>query len=131
MKKQTQTEIPPMPNAKGESSLDPPSISGETISEPQEPDVVSAELAGDIVALPYEVWAQFEPDEAREAILLSQKTKDFLGGPVSRILTKHGLGEIAKDEILVITILSLHTFSAMRAVKKVKSIHSTEDKKEA
>ena len=130
MKKQNQTEMPPMPNAKGESSLDSPSISSETISEPQEPEIVSAELAGDIIALPFEVWAQFEPDEVREAILLSQKTKDFLGGPVSRILTKHGLGEIAKDEILVITILSLHTFSAMRAVKKVKSIHAEEKKED-
>ena len=67
-----------------------PSIGSEN------PDAVSEELAGDLIALPFEGWHLI--NEAADP--LSETEKARLAGPFARILEKHGLGKIAKDEIV-------------------------------
>ena len=114
---ETDQQIPPMPGSESQSGPSSRSIGSEETS----PDVVSAELAADLIDLPYQAWATFNPDVPKEAIVLSEQTKAFIGGPVARMLEKYGLGKIAKDEIVVIATLSLHTFSAVQAIRKAKA----------
>ena len=102
------------PEAEGESS------SPSTSSPAVEADVVSPELAGDLIDLPYQGWAVFEKRIPKEDIVLSNNMKAFLGGPVSRCMTKYGIGKIAKDEIVIIVTLSLHTASVIRAIGTAK-----------
>ena len=49
------------------------------------------------------------------------KQKQFLGGPVSRVLTKYGLGKIAKDEVVIVAVLSMHVFHVTSEIKKAKA----------
>ena len=109
-------DLPPIPGGE-EQEPDTSGLSSPSIGSGS-PDVVAEDLAADLIGLPFDLWAQFEPEEVHEAIVLSEKTKSFLGGPVSRIMTKYGLGKIAKDEVVVIVALSVHTFSAVRAIRK-------------
>ena len=115
----TDDGIPPMPGAR---DSDPGSDSQSTFSgtTSSEPAAVDEALAADLIGLPYEIWAAFEPEEIQEYIKLREQEKAILGGPVARILTKYGLGSIAKDEILVVSVLSLHTFGAVKAIRKAK-----------
>lgn len=122
-----ESQVPPMPGSGGEFS--DPSGSQSTFSAPTSdaPEGVSPELAAELIGLPYEMWAQFEPEDIREAIVLSQKMKDFLGGPAARVLTKYGMGKIAKDEVVLLVALSGHTFMALRAVRQKKELPKADD----
>ena len=60
------------------------------------PDAVSEELAGDLIALPFDAWHLF--NEAADPLSESEKAR--LAGPFARIMEKYGLGKIAKDEIV-------------------------------
>lgn len=109
--------LPPMPGS-GEAA----DSSGQSTflpeSSPEAPAGVDPGLAGELVNLPYEAWAIFEKRVPREQIVLSENLKTFLGGPVSRVLTKYGLGKIAKDEIVIVVALSAHTFTVISALRK-------------
>ena len=117
MEAEPETKLPPMPGSGEASGPSSPSISSERI-EAEAPAVVDEKLAGELVNLPYEAWAIFEKRLPREQIVLSENLKAFLGGPVSRVLTKYGLGKIAKDEIVIIIALSAHTFTVVSALRK-------------
>ena len=110
--------IPPMPG--GDAPGDSPSPS--TFSGPETEDlaVVDEGLAGDLIALPFEAWAIFETRIPREQIVLSEKVKAFLAGPVSRTMTKYGLGKIARDEVIILVTLSVHTAGIFTEISKAK-----------
>jgi hypothetical protein len=110
-------EIPPMPGREAEGSSSPLTSS----ASPESPGVVSEQLAADLIGLPFQLWATFETRVDPEVIELSEKTKSFLGGPVARILERHGLGHIAKDEIVVFSALGIHTFVVFREIRKAKA----------
>ena len=117
----SQDGLPEMPGEAGEQ------IGGEASSSPStssvsEPgtEVVDEGLAGDLIALPFQAWAVFETRVPKEVIELSDKQKEFLAGPVSRVLTKYGLGKIAKDEVVIVAVLSMHTFGIVTALRKAK-----------
>lgn len=114
-------DLPEMPGDDSEQNGvgGSPSPSTSSGSEPGV-EVVDEGLAGDLIALPFEAWAVFETRVPKEAIVLSQKQKDFLAGPVSRVLTKYGLGKIAKDEVVIVAVLSMHTFGIVNALSKAK-----------
>jgi hypothetical protein len=121
--------IPGMPGMENEEASSSPS----TTSPAPESDVVSPELAGDLIDLPYQGWAVFEKRIPKEDIVLSNNMKAFLGGPVSRCMTKYGIGKIAKDEIIIVVTLSLHTASVIRAIgaaKKAQAFSIPKDDKE-
>jgi hypothetical protein len=110
--------LPGMPGSEGGSGSPSLSTSSEIPSPEQGVAVVDEKLAAELVNLPYEGWAIFEKRIPREQIVLSENMKQFLGGPVSRVLTKYGLGKIAKDEVVIIVTLSAHTFAVVSALRK-------------
>ena len=114
---QEQNPLPGMPGAEESGGPSSPSIGSE--SEPGL-EVVDPGLAAELVNLPYEAWAIFEKRIPRDQIVLSDNLKQFLGGPVSRVMTKYGLGKIAKDEIVIIITLSAHTFTVISALRKAQ-----------
>ena len=123
---QTPDGIPEMPGMDNTEEAS----SSPSISSPPESDVVSPELAGDLIDLPYQGWAIFETRVPKEQIVLSDRMKAFLGGPASRCLTKWGVGKFAKDEIVLIVSLSLHTASVIRAIGEAKRAQSYAPPKE-
>lgn len=117
--------LPPMPGSEGRSGNGEPSSSLSTGSELPSPEgvaVVDPALAAEIIDLPYQAWAIFEKRVPKEQIVLSNNVKEFLGGPVSRVMTKYGLGKIAKDEIVIIVTLSAHTFAVVSAIRKAQPV---------
>jgi hypothetical protein len=121
--------IPPMPT--GEKAEVPESSSPSTISESSETQApaVSEALAGDLIALPFEVWHLIQPPVDP----LSEFEKTQLAGPFSRILEKYGLGKIAKDEIVLgfyLTAIVYGRIKAVREAKKQEKIMQGEEKKE-
>jgi len=118
---ESEDRIPPMPGSGSEAASVSPSIGSDELPAPgADAEVVSPELAADLIDIPYQAWAVFEPEDVHEMIVLSERQKAFLGGPASRVLTKYGLGRIAKDEIILISGLSLHTIGAIMAVRRYK-----------
>lgn len=110
--------LPPMPatkdevlNSEGSTDFSSSPSTGST-NDP----AVSEELAGDLIALPFDAWHMFND----AAMPLSEVEKDRLAGPFSRILEKYGLGKIAKDEILLGFYLTAITYGRIKAVKEAK-----------
>ena len=114
-----QEPLPGMPGSDeaGEAGPSSPST-GSGISDVA---AVDEGLAGDLIGLPFEAWAVFQKDVPKEVIVLSDQQKQFLGGPVSRVLTKYGLGKIAKDEVVIVAVLSMHVFHVTSEIKKIKA----------
>ena len=119
MESEPMDSTPPMPRSDGRTGDQDSSFQSTSLGEGDR-EVVPEELAADLIGLPYEFWAAMSPEDLREAILLSEKQKAFFAGPASRVMTKYGLGKIAKDEIILVSGLGLHTFMAFRAVAKYK-----------
>lgn len=108
-------EVPPMPGAENFTETEPGSggvFSPSTGSE--NPDAVSEELAGDLIALPFDAWHLF--NDAADP--LSETEKARLAGPFSRILEKYGMGKIAKDEIVFGFYLTAITYGRFKAVRE-------------
>ena len=112
--------VPGMPGMDPEEGQDSSSQSISSSGESLGTDVISEDVAADILGLPFEAWAVFEHRIPKEDIVLSQRMKEFLGGPASRCFMKWGVGRLAKDEIILITALSLHSVSVIRAVSEAK-----------
>lgn len=107
-------DIPPMPGSEepiqgAQSGPSSPSIG----SEPS-PDAVSEELAGDLIALPFDAWHLF--NDAADP--LSETEKARLAGPFARILEKYGLGKVAKDEIVFGFYLTAISYGRFKACKE-------------
>ena len=117
-------DVPPIPGTEEIDEQPSGSSFQSTPSGATNPgtDIVGEELAGELIGLPFEAWAAFENRVPKEELILSEDTKAFLAGPVSRIMTKYGLGKIAKDEVIVITTLSVCIFSRTRKVSAAKAI---------
>jgi hypothetical protein len=114
--------LPPMAGSEGGSTSVSPSIGSENLPSPEGVAVVDPALAAEIIDLPYQAWAIFEKRVPKDQIVLSNNMKEFLGGPVSRVMTKYGLGKIAKDEIVIIVTLSAHTFAVVSAIRKAQPV---------
>ena len=109
--------VPPMPTESGDpvtsTGMDSPS-SPSTGSENL--DAVSEELAGDIIALPFEAWHLF--NDAAEPLTESEKAR--LAGPFARIMEKYGMGKIAKDEVLLGFYLTAIIYGRVKATAEAK-----------
>jgi hypothetical protein len=119
MDQEPNSRLPEMPGSGQETGQGSPSSQSTGL----ESDVAAVDegLAGDLIGLPFEAWAVFQKDVPKEAIVLSEQQKQFLGGPVSRVLTKYGLGKIAKDEVVIVAVLSMHVFHVTSEIKKAKA----------
>lgn len=117
-----------MPENPEDSSSRLTSSGSDGIPQGQDISVVDERLAAEIIGLPYEGWAIIEKRIPKEAIVLTDQMKQFLGGPVSRVMTKYGMGKIAKDEIVIIVTLAAHTFSVVRAITIAKKESKVESK---
>ena len=114
-----QEALPRMPGS--EETGEPSGPSSPSTGLGSDVAAVDEGLAGDLIGLPFEAWAVFQKDVPKEVIVLSEQQKQFLGGPVSRVLTKYGLGKIAKDEVVIVAVLSMHVFHVTAEIKKAKS----------
>ena len=110
----------PLPGMPGSDEAGEPGPSSQSTGLGSDVAAVDEGLAGDLIGLPFEAWAVFQKDVPKEVIVLSDQQKQFLGGPVSRVLTKYGLGKIAKDEVVIVAVLSMHVFQVTAAIRKVK-----------
>jgi hypothetical protein len=108
--------VPPMPmgddpiQSEVTDSPSSPSIGSEKI------DAVSEELAGDLIALPFDAWHLF--NDAVEP--LSEVEKARLAGPFARIMEKYGMGKIAKDEVLFGFYLTAIMYGRVKAAQEAK-----------
>lgn len=111
-----QQDVPPMPGAeedlKGTAQMSGGASSPSTGSEKAD-EAVSEELAGDLIALPFEAWHSL--NDAADP--LTETEKASLAGPFSRILEKYGLGKIAKDEIVFGFYLTAICYGRIKAVR--------------
>lgn len=89
----------------------------------EQPDGVSTELAGDLIALPFDAWHLVQP----AADPLSPMEKERLAGPFARIMEKYGLGKVAKDEILLGFYLTACIYGRMKAVHDAKKAQAVPD----
>jgi hypothetical protein len=102
------SEAPPMGDPENKAGLYSPSIGSEN------PDAVSEDLAGDLIALPFEAWHLF--NEAADPLSESEKAR--LAGPFARIMEKYGLGKIAKDEIVFGFYLTAICYGRVKACQE-------------
>ena len=122
-----QQDVPPMPageeipgtEAAGGSSS--PSIGTQA-----SPEAVSEELAGDLIALPFDAWHLF--NEAAEP--LSEVEKARLAGPFARIMEKYGMGKFAKDEVLFGFYLTAVVYGRVKACRDAKRDRMITDQKQ-
>jgi len=108
-------EVPPMPGAENFTGTEPGSVGASSPSTGSEnPDAVSEELAGDLIALPFDAWHLF--NDAADPLTETEKSR--LAGPFSRILEKYGMGKIAKDEIVFGFYLTAICYGRIKAVRE-------------
>lgn len=115
-------DVPPMPGPEGEMIDNAPDQNGPssplTGSEKTDLPAVSEELAGDLIALPFDAWHLF--NDAVDP--LSETEKARLAGPFARILEKYGLGKVAKDEIIFGFYLTAITYGRIKAAKEASAM---------
>lgn len=115
-------DVPPMPGPEGETIPGPESQDGPssplTGSENNALPAVSEELAGDLIALPFEAWHLF--NDAVDP--LSETEKARLAAPFSRMLEKYGMGKIAKDEIVFGFYLTAICYGRIKAAREAAQL---------
>ena len=92
------------------------------ISEDEPEEVVLEEICRDIIAIPFEIWHLLRPGVEP----LSEKEKDLIAKPLSRVAQKYDVGRYMKDEFLLIAFLG---FSVIRRTR-VKKDDSDDNRKE-
>jgi len=118
-------DLPEMPTGRTENEAAAESF-GPSIGSPEpEKDSVSEELAGDLIALPFDAWHVITP----AAEPLSSREKEAMAGPFSRILEKYGVAKIAKDEILLGFYLTAAIYGRVKAVREAARIEKMEQGK--
>jgi hypothetical protein len=73
------------------------------------------EICGDIMALPFEVWAILKSGVKP----LSDIEKKLIAKPLSRIIVKYDVTKFMKDEVLLCAFLG---FSVLKRVKVTKNV---------
>ncbi|MBA7496242.1 hypothetical protein ES702_06841 [subsurface metagenome] len=117
--KKKEEKLPPFP---AEETKD--SIPGISKDEPEE--IVLEEICRDIIAIPFEIWHLLRPGVEP----LSEKEKDLISKPLSRVAQKYDVSRYMKDEFLLIAFLGFSVTRRLKIKKKIKKDDSDDNRKE-
>lgn len=116
--KKTKKSLPSFPEElkRSENLEEPTKETSSGLGNGNDQDKIDIEeICGDIVALPFEVWAVLKPAVKP----LSEVEKKLIAKPLSRIVVKYDVTRFMKDEILLCAFLG---FSVLKRVKVGKNV---------
>jgi len=118
VKEKDSEELPPFPPPrKGDLSglTNSEEVEEEEVEEEGEFEAVDIEeLCRDFSNVPFEIAHILNP----KIKPLSQKEKKLIGKPLSRVIVKHDLQRLAKDEIVLVIFLGFAILARVKDLKK-------------